>query len=292
MYNKHCGLRDGEYNLRSNPRTYAATLQLLRRDHLRGIHHGLLELLRLTRTHRCSSKHDRIYSLLSLLLKSDRDNELLQVDSTKSPAEVYASAAQYIITKSKNLQILSYISPDSTSDIQKVQTWVPHWDSLRSPLLDFNLYTADAGLPKACKYEFSKHGRKLIVDGFRVDTIENIIIIPLGVENWRSLVPSINSDMIKQIPEGQSSIEACWRTMLGDQLVDDKGHRHRICKDTRFVGDDCSQPDQLQALDPLRNRCIFYTKKGFIGYTESGARWGDIVVILPGARIPLVARLN
>ena len=285
-------LRDGEYNLRTNPRSHAATLQRLRRDHLRGTHHGLLELLRLTLAHRCSTPHDRIYSLLSLHPKSDRDNELLQVDYTKSPAGLYALTAHYIIIKSKDLRILSYVSPGFNPWAAQVyQMWIPRWDDFQLPLVASELYTADAGLPKPRIYEFFNNGEGLIVDGFLVDTIARFFE-PWREGEWRRVIPSMDRLDSKRIPEGQSSIEACWRTLLGDQLVDETGHRHRISEDTRFVEEDYSHPDDVQTFAHLRGCSSFLTVNGFIGYTRNGAKSGDIVVILPGVRTPFVARID
>ena len=282
----------------NDPRLQAATLQQLRRDRLGGVSHGLLELLDLTRTHHCTVPHDRIYSLLSLLPKSDRDNELLIVDYAKSPAEVYALATQFIIAELKNLRVLLYTSARLDTSLP---TWVPDWSHLRPSTLDTDLYTADAGLSTALKYQFSKTGRKLLIEGFLVDIIET------ADERWNDEFTSLhqnevwqrvfrmNNIGIRRSPEGQSSMEACWRTLLGDQLMDRKGNRHRIDKDNRFRPDDKSKRDQvfllsIQKLAHLKDQCIFHTVEGFGGFTHHSAKKGDMVVILPGAKLPLVVR--
>ena len=289
-------LGDDEYD----PRLQAVVLQQLRRGQLCGISHGLLEFLQLTHAHRCTDPRDKIYSLISLLPESDRDNELSRVNYTITRAEVYALATQFIIAKSNNLEVLSCTPAHFDTSLP---TWVPDWNHLRPSILNTDLYTADAGLSDGLKYQFSKAWEEILIDGFLVDTIETAderwddgLISLHQVEVWQRVF-RMNNLGIRQFPEVQSSMEACWRTLLGDRLVDRKGYPHRIDKDNRFQPDDKSQREQvfllsLQKLAHLRDQCFVITSKGFVGFTHHSAKKGDMVVILPGARMPLVVRAD
>lgn len=127
---------------------------------------------------------------------------------------------------------------------------------------------------------------------------------------------------------GEDRIEAVWRTMMANQLDHDNGPQEGFAwlvnvimanflgdeeamstyeelyhadnsgllpprgqmKDGEGVSQDhtASQVHYLLLQRTYRSRCLFVTKRGYVGLGQLFAREGDEVWIIPGAKVPFV----
>ena len=278
----------------SRDRAAAAALQSLRQSYRSGERLGLDHLLLATRDHLCTKPEDRIFSLLGLLSKADTADPLLQVDYMKRWDLVFGLATQFILTKSQDLNILSYAA--GREQWYCLPSWVPNWTDLESPPLKALLYRADGGdgrasHPKAHhSIAFSRPGLVLVVESILVDRVEKMI-------NNLPMLFQMGLDQIKMIPPGQTKIEVCYRTVLADCVAEEDKQLKRIGKDQLSFPQDCSQAEMIEHLldSPLlthmKGRVFFVTSQGYLGSTHSRCREGDLVAILPGARVPFVLRM-
>ena len=133
-----------------SPRANASLLQRLRQGYCAGKRPELIELLYLARSHSCNRPEDKVISLLSLLADADAASlrSMLRFEFfTIGHSKV---AAEFIIMKSQELDILSY-APAKASDGElsssggKLPLWVPNWERLDTPFLDIRMYKADTG---------------------------------------------------------------------------------------------------------------------------------------------------
>lgn len=272
-------------------RAAAAALQNLRHKYLSGLRLGLDELLLITRNHSCTVPEDKIFSLLSLLSEADAANELLAVDYAKPWTLVFGLAAQYILIKSQKLNLLSYSV--GMGNINGLPSWVPDWSHLDSPRLTFDLFNVDRGCTRRQQMIFPQRGFSLAVEGVIVDTIGKVF--DHSFESIQGTVP-MDLSLIKQIPNGQTKHEVCWRTVLADCLAGENQQPERIDKDGPSFPQDWSQARQVekfvgsQTLVHLKDQLLFVTRQGYLGFTHHSAQKGDLVVILPGGSTPFVLR--
>ena len=94
------------------------TLQQLRKRYQSGQELTLPELLNLTWHHYSSNGRDTIFAIFTLLPDHEKKHHLLQPDYTLSLADVYTNAAEYILARYQNLDILSF-----RNDIPKAYRW-------------------------------------------------------------------------------------------------------------------------------------------------------------------------
>jgi hypothetical protein len=160
------------------------TLQQLRKRYQAGQELTLPELLNLTRYHYSSDGRDKIFAIFSILPEHERSHKLLQPDYSLSLAEVYTKAAEYILERYQNLDILSVchgipptykwaINNPRVSKKPVFRSWVPNW-------------TSDSGLPMAPGI-FSPKQPALFKAGeslcyFRIDTKDQLrMLIVKGI---------------------------------------------------------------------------------------------------------------
>ena len=288
---------DSLYNhnaIDSRDRAAAVALQSLRQSYRFGERLGLDHLLFATRHHLCTNVEDRIFSLLSLLSKADAADPLLQVDYMKSWTLIFGLATQFILTKSQDLNVLSYAA--ERREEYDLPSWVPLWTRVESPPLNARLYRVDEGHGRAShprslhSIEFSRPGLALAVEGIFVDRVEKMI-------DYLPMLFQIDLDQIKKVPPGQTKIEVCCRTALADCIVGEDKQLERIGKDQFSFPQDWSQAEKIEhlldspLLTHLKGRVFFVTGQGYLGSTHPRAREGDLVAILPSAKVPFVLRM-
>ena len=278
-------------------RAPAVALQQLRQGYLAGQRLELADLLQLARRHHCTAQHDKIYSILSLLPNSDAKSSLLKVDYNKTWEDAYSLAAEFIINKSQDLEILYWIDPMLKA--RGLPSWVPDWRHIVPPLLKVKLFNADAGYSRANLISFSEATSTITLDRTVVDCITNVdeeevsYSLDKGVQG---LVLRINQDLIDQVPADQNKFEACWRLILGDHVVDENEVPRRIRTSGIDPPQDRAQLEKIetrlrsQKYVHLRGQRFFYTEKGYVGSVASSAQVGDIVAILLGGKVPFVLR--
>ena len=277
----------------SGDRVAAAALQSLRQSYRSGERLGLDHLLFATRGQLCTNQEDRIFSLLSLISKEDAADPLLQVDYTRHWTFVFGLATQFILTNSRDLNILSYAA--ERREGFDLPSWIPDWTYLESPPLNARLYCVDEGHGRASQPKahpsiaFLQLGRVLAVEGILVDRVEKII-------DYLPMLFQMDLNQIKKLPPGQTKIDVCCRTALADCIIGEDKQLERIGKDELPFPQDWSQAEVIELLleSPLsahsQGRVFFVTGQGYLGSTHSRAREGDLVAILPSARVPFVLR--
>lgn len=271
-------------------RAAAAALQKLRREYLHGSRLGLSDLLLATRDHSCTHPADKIFSMLSLLSEADAADELLRVDYTKPSDLIFGLATQFILTKSQDLNLLSYSAERSDDD--GLPSWVPNWMHLESPPLKADLYNVEGLQTRARQtLTFPRPGVTIAVESIVVDKIHRMIgSLPIFLR--------MDLDEIKKIPETQTKFEVCCRTVLADCVAGEDKQPERIGSNRLSFPQDWSQTKQMKhilrspILTHLKGRAFFTTDQGYVGFTHSRAKEGDVVAILSGARVPFVLRID
>ncbi|OAL43783.1 HET-domain-containing protein [Pyrenochaeta sp. DS3sAY3a] len=129
-------------------------------------HYLLDDLLSVHRGAGVTDPRDQIYGLLGLA----KDGGLFEVDYSKSVAEVYVDAAKNMLLSSSSLKILHLLVTPQGGRDPLLPSWVPDW---RVDILHESLADLRADLKKV-HINFSSNGRRLIIRGTSVDTIEMI----------------------------------------------------------------------------------------------------------------------
>ena len=271
-------------------RAAAEALQRLRHEYLRGSPLELDDLLFATRDHLCTDPRDKIYSMLSLLSEADAAGALLRVDYTKPWTLTFGLATQFILTKSQDLDLLSYSAESGDDD--GLPSWVPNWIHLKSPPLKAHLYNV-GGLQRAFHPPliFAQPGLVISAESVVVDSIDRTIgSLPMFLR--------MDLDQIERVPNGQTKFEVCCRTVLADCVAGKDKHPERIGSNRLSFPQDWSQTEEMKhvlgspILTHLKGRAFFLTRQGHVGFTHSRAKKGDVVAILSGARTPFILRMN
>ena len=271
-------------------RASAEALQRLRHEYLRGSPVELDHLLFATRNHSCTEPRDKIFSMLSLLSEADAADALLRVDYTKPWTLIFGLATQFILTKSQDLNLLSYSAESSDDD--GLPSWVPNWMLLKSPPLKADLYNV-GGLQRRFHLPviFAQPGLVILVESVVVDSIDKrIVSLPMFLR--------MDLDQIERVPNGQTKFEVCCRTVLADCVAGKDKQSERIGSNRLSFPQDWSQTEEMKhvlgspILTHLKGRAFFLTRQGRVGFTHSRARKGDVVAILSGASIPFILRMD
>ena len=271
-------------------RAAAEALQRLRHEYLRGSPLGLNHLLFATRDHSCTERRDKIFSMLSLLSEADAADALLGVDYTKPWTLIFGLATQFILTKSQDLNLLSYSAESSDDD--GLPSWVPNWIRLESPPLKADLYNVDRLQTRFhVPIIFAQPGLVISVDSVVVDSIDKMIgSLPMFLR--------MDLDQIKRVPKAQTKFEVCCRTVLADCVAGKGRKSERIGSNRLSFPQDWSQTKKMKhilsspILTHLKGRVFFLTSQGYVGFTHSRAKEGDVVAILSGARTPFILRID
>ncbi|KAH6512285.1 hypothetical protein HBI81_231520 [Parastagonospora nodorum] len=256
---------------------------------------------------RCFDPRDKFYGVSGLLGHAG-----IRADYTIPPAELYTRVAVNAIRQSRSLDILTYMCGERESTFS-LSSFVPDWTaSLRSGEYDcvaFRIMILSAGLYNACRGS-SADFNLLTSDqattlGVVVDTIAEIVSSEEisgdeGPELQR-LASRFAGD-----PRGRygSGGNAFWRTMCGDTMRHNYKHRRAVDADClvyvawRRYAD---SQDYMRPNDGIvefsgsyntvrigRKFCI--TSGGYIGWVPFASAPGDMVVIMPGGKIPYILR--
>jgi hypothetical protein len=89
---------------------------------------SLVRLLGLTRQFGATDPRDRIFALLGIF-SSDNGSLLLQPDYQLSASQLYEKFARLILSRDKDLRILSAVQHGTTIE-ESLPSWVPRWDNV------------------------------------------------------------------------------------------------------------------------------------------------------------------
>ncbi|KAE9366521.1 hypothetical protein N431DRAFT_471571 [Stipitochalara longipes BDJ] len=244
------------------------TLQQLRKRYQSGQELTLPELLNLTRYNYSSDGRDKIFAIFSILSEHEKNHKLLQPDYSLSVSDIFTRAAEYILKRYNNLDILSVChgipgtyewainKPRSDREVSMIQnqnqnrksdfrSWVPDW-------------TADSGLPMApgvfsptqlalfnagdssCYFKLDARDqmRALTVKGVTIDRIGAISHMDPDFDLQKLVIPEAHSHALLSrhldptlYPPNQTLVEVFWRTILTDRWISEKGDVSRLPPD-------------------------------------------------------------
>jgi hypothetical protein len=107
----------------------AKRVSTLRRQFLSGIHPSLPQLIWATQFHEAQHKDTKIYALLSVLSPEERTSNFIPDYRLGSKLQTFKQAAMHILSKHKNLDLLSSTSCHHRQDKEGILrlrfSWVP-----------------------------------------------------------------------------------------------------------------------------------------------------------------------
>ncbi|KAF5646236.1 heterokaryon incompatibility protein [Fusarium sp. NRRL 52700] len=95
----------------------------------------LLSLLRHSWSRLCADPRDKVFAILAVSDLKDSHSERLEIDYTKSTSRVFTDATKAIIETSSSLDVLSYVSAADRTSSSDLPSWVPNWDTYKTPVI-------------------------------------------------------------------------------------------------------------------------------------------------------------
>jgi hypothetical protein len=182
--------------------------------------HVLLELLLYeTQLFQATDPRDNIYAILSIVSHAFGATyptiDLLCPDYHFPVRKVFVNVTRELVTKTGSISVLSLVDHDS-KQIPDLPSWVPDYSSSNVQAL---AYICQGGLYRAYNLVGHSPDPKIVDDVFflcamRWDTIANIELTehPFALQG--------QMDLCLQLPKiylnGQTRVEALWRTLIGD----------------------------------------------------------------------------
>jgi hypothetical protein len=178
---------------------------------------GLLYALIRARASKCGDPRDKVYSQLKL------GNADIFPTYDEDHAQVYITAATYILKHSDNLLLLTCVEGEKFQEIPNLPSWVPDWSitkDLGLRVTGYRHFNTVGNIPR--NYALVNGGRNLQIQAAKIDTITR------SVETKGELLdfsrPTRLWDMLAELPNtyaptGQSKEEVLWRT-----LITNRGH--------------------------------------------------------------------
>ncbi|KIW03032.1 uncharacterized protein PV09_05685 [Verruconis gallopava] len=264
-------------------------------------------LLRQTKHCKCSDPRDRIYAMLSILQKSERDMKL-EVDYSLTTAEVYQNLVLRYIEHFKSLKILA--SCEMQDGPPSMPSWVPDWSvaNVADPLWYAN---ADAQSEAVASYLGNGILRVCGTVSATLKTTEEILF---QNSSNKTLVSAVAHYAPPDVLNGSyvnngSLLDAYCRTLccgyFGEEYLQPLAHFPNFEKSKAIL------KNLINAADPTaedlstgtgghrlldwfwtfgQGRSFFTAVEGYIGLAPKEAKPGDQVCILLGCPMPLVLR--
>ncbi|KAI0594636.1 heterokaryon incompatibility protein-domain-containing protein [Biscogniauxia sp. FL1348] len=270
----------------------------------------LLHSLIRCRIYDASNDHDKVYSLLGLVVpKGQVHPESLYPDYHLSVAKLYTNVTIYILENVEDLHVLAHAEGDDFKHIHGLPSWVPDWSfraNVGLRITRYRRYKAAGGLP--CSKAVHPGGC-LALRGAQLDEVTQTGDTKGDVNhsktctNWLALVEQLEREY-----SDRDYRDAFWRTLVGDTGSDGKvpvreswGHEDAFAVWMGLKGedggDDETTPEQRRRaaqyetafMHALHLR-LFRTARGHLGLGTTSCRAGDLVWIVPGSRVPLLLR--
>jgi hypothetical protein len=179
----------------------------------------LLSMLELTRSHLATDNRDKLFAMLSLAHKDERD--LIVVDYNISVRALYISFARRYIEATGDLQIITLAHENDPANFP---SWVPDW-SQRRDIVPLSLvlrtgwdsdmeYCAHKGKYSSCR--FSDKLESLLCQGVRFDNVDG-----LGTYDYAGVdledSEAVQSSTVKSAyGSAEATFEAIWRSACGN----------------------------------------------------------------------------
>jgi hypothetical protein len=265
--------------------------------------------------HQCLDPRDRIFSLISLF--GEHVQSAIRVDYTKSTEMVFAEASWFMVQECANLGPLCFkrLSPrEAVGSESDLPSWACDWRNYY-PGLPSDLYFAS--LETVPQPSLSDDSTTFTARGISIDTVSAYVqhkppLNVFDIVTWTSREAAFRlwKSHFKTYPGSCDPIEVWIRTVLGDVIKHDQGHR-RIDNATLqrlrqvFVGLQAGEEknhlwDELESskvygpLGQLQvmadNRKTFISASGYMGLASQYLQEGDHVCILLGCKVPMLIR--
>ncbi|EPE28385.1 hypothetical protein GLAREA_09505 [Glarea lozoyensis ATCC 20868] len=284
----------------------------------------LFDLCWMLRAFQATDPRDKIFGFMGLATDLKRSSSFFP-DYTKAVVQTYLEFVRFLITENKSLEFLRVASRATDSDFP---SWAPDWrDSLsRSvtrPGYDSRVPKFSATGVSIPDARLSDDLKTLIVHGYAVQSIELLgdvlhharsaptlekDTIVAVLRSWEDLATEV---ILDPYPNGQSRLEAFWRTLLGNSDVDAQDIptsnpsldyalmlERYIDKAGDFVDmpnrDDLigkyARPFTVPMIRATYEQRYFVTNRGYMGFCPIYSRVGDLICLLPGTSVPIILR--
>ncbi|KAI3394987.1 hypothetical protein diail_1876 [Diaporthe ilicicola] len=185
-----------------------------------------------------SQPQDHVYAILGIwkgMRGASLGSKDIRVDYEAPIADVYAEATAVAIEEIGDLGILSLSESIASKLAPDLPSWVPDYSQKpsilpltpwpRNPSTKYTsrIWNASHGLKFRCHFQQSaKFIRKMLVEGFELDTIEDIGPTYQQIDRqyqWPDLLQVLlNADAQDRVPAWSSAYEAFWRTLIKDSF--------------------------------------------------------------------------
>ena len=201
-----------------------AVVALNRMHFLSDGHESLLQYaIHLCRGSNSTDPRDQIYALLGFHEGSKAETQSYKPivpDYTKSVRQVYIEATQYLLYDSSNLLALSAVEDKAFRSLKTLPSWVPDYSVPFATGIGYRrrrTYSATRILKP--EWQIYDNGTVLSLNALRIDTVSRVAIRLEDIEStswWCQDLLSIIADMDEDYMNGQTKVEALWRTLIGD----------------------------------------------------------------------------
>ncbi|KAF3038977.1 hypothetical protein E8E12_002657 [Didymella heteroderae] len=275
---------------------------------------GFVDVLATFQYRQCFNPRDKVFGLLGLAPESFRSR--IPLDYSRSPEEVYTDVFLAAVAETDNLNVLSYIYgrrtgeldlpsfvPDFTAAVQ--EKWVPNYLSRCFVTLDY--YNAcDSSIPDLKIFDTDEATTSAII----VDIVQSTAHGPFDASwadklyEYRRLA-GLNAACTSQ---GCGDVGYFWKTLCGGIYYDYKGASwFRPVADSDYSSYakwqtwiEAGMEPELEDKDVLDFNRVFSTsiagrkmvatKDGSLMLAPWRTCAGDVVVVLPGGRVPYILR--
>jgi hypothetical protein len=265
---------------------------------------GLAELLITFRNSESSDPRDQVYGLLNL------SNAAIKItpdySDSKPVAHVYMEATRHIIETTGSLNILSALDYGARHEgCPGLPSWCPNFAAKSPPNLPFFKLEYNAAGGKMAQPTFE--GRMMTLKGYKLDIIAHAK--PTDSKSVRELKSAILQNLRLRYRTDSEKLVALFDTLyvnFRDHILQKlkalRGHESGHWRNDVFLvwylrrlleeGDKPWRPrDGRRGLTSIANgRKIFISITGHVGLVPDAALRGDVLVILPGGRVPFCIR--
>ena len=278
----------------------------------------LRDLLLNTSSSKATEPRDRIYALLGMMRKENR--ECFTVDYGRPLGMVFAEAISYTFHKGNGPFLLSGMQLAGTSYQDTYPSWVPTFgsNSLLSPTRFHPPGVGASGGGSSCTNGIVDDDLKTLrVRGLPIDTI--IDKLSFGAQEEclsRLLEVEVLTDMARQLAALHSGYrpylnefkakEPVWRTLVANKAYSGAARevapesysdmykmllqKQDVTGSAQECDDEFVRDYRLSLLNYLPSGCFFVTATGFYGISQVMVQKGDRLAIWFGAPAPFVLR--
>ncbi|KAL8752311.1 MAG: hypothetical protein Q9199_005828 [Rusavskia elegans] len=194
-----------------------------------------IPLLAANRVREATDPRDRVYAIMGIVADKQLSTTL-GVDYSHSTEKVFEDIARYLIGRKASIEVL--YEAGGPKNLTRLPSWAPDWTiGPQSSLRGYeDMYNASGRSTPLM--EFDESGPRLHIRGFFVDEIHDLGTIlvwserPSSMTNdepWHRISEFLeeSTSLIQGLgdhytPEGGSTAEAFWRTLIGNKTFKDK----------------------------------------------------------------------